>query len=138
MRWLFVILFAASCGVDRAHVLIGSHHIGYDGPIGEENFGVLLSKGNLSLGVYQNSYGDTSIAALTSSELLEVNGFGLHIFGGVAHYPNFTWGDESYSGIIPLAGIEARYETLFVQFLPAFSEDMNGLISFGLTFPIGD
>lgn len=144
---------------DRVSVLMGTHHafeipmtaaLTGDHDWTEVNPGVFLTwegkhdapLGALdwSVGAYRNSFGDLSIAAVASLDLIEWEARGggaLGVFAGLAHYPDtgqhfaVHWGD-----VVPLGGVQLRQGNLFVQVLPGKFEPLSPIVSFGLTFDL--
>ena len=142
---------------DRASILIGSRHIGAGSPAitgvlsapavassyREVNPGLFLTWDgapvDVTVGVYANSYGRISLAALASVPVIDWDGGALEVFGGVALYPQDGRRFALHAGdVVPLAGLTARHGTLFAQIMPGDGRNADAVVAFGLTFPLGD
>lgn len=129
----------ASAGPDRLSLLVGSKHVGAEREFNEQNPGLFATWENrgafdLSLGVYENSFSNVSIAATAALPVYEKGEFQASVFGGLALYPGD--GDEFlvHAGdVVPLGGLQVRYRNVFVQAMPA--GDMT-VVAAGLTIPL--
>ena len=133
--------WGAQAGSDRISVLLGSHHVNAEVDYNEVNPGLIATwerEFDYSVGVYYNSYNAISpmVAVGYNWELADYLEVGL--FGGVAYYgddaDSFT---VSAGGLVPLGGAQLRYKNAFMQLIPAGGEDVDAVITFGLTFAIG-
>ncbi|MCF3594449.1 hypothetical protein LZG00_10600 [Rhodobacteraceae bacterium LMO-12] len=133
----------ATAGPDRFSVLLGSKHIGASG-FNELNPGLFASweKGRIgySLGAYMNSYERASVAATAHLGLFEWQNGALSAFGGLAWYPKDGHRFQTHLGsdIVGIGGLELRYGHVFLQFLPTDAGGASGLVTFGLTWAVGD
>lgn len=134
----FLVALPAWAGPDRVALHFGSAHFGTDRDFDEVNPGLFLTwerRVNLSLGVYRNSYGRLSTAATAGVDLWERGRARLEAFGGVAHYPRdgrkITGWDHDF---VPIVGLRAYYDPVFVSIIPGDGDRMDGLLSFGLSF----
>jgi len=127
---------------DRASILIGSKHVGWEGgQLNETNPGAFLTwecgKWSATSGVFKNSYSNTSTALTASYDVLSGDGWAVSAFAGVAHYPG-TGRDEVVSiggsDVIAMGGLQARYKNVFVQAIPGDFETLDGIVAVGMTF----
>lgn len=131
----------ALAGPDRIALHFGSFHAGANEDFQEFNPGVFVSwerETILSIGVYQNSFDDVSIAATSAVPLTMGDGYRFDFFAGLAWYPDR--GREfsvSVGDVVPLAGLRLTYGNAFVQLIPSNGKRVDAIISFGLTFPLG-
>ena len=131
---------AATAGPDRLSILLGSEHINATRSFQEFHPGVILTwerNWNYSAGIFYNSYKDVSVFGAIGYDWEVAQDFDIGLFAGVAYYPGD--GDQfqySAGDLVPLAGIQARYKNVFVQYLPADTDTIDGLITFGLTFEL--
>lgn len=136
---------SAMAGPDRVSILLASHHVNATQGFEEINPGLFLTwtgvawkeRLDLGLGAYRNSYGHGSLAATAAVPLVRKESWGLELFGALAWYPGD--GDKfrhAMGDVVPLAGLQARYRTLFVQAIPSSGTSTDGVLSFGLTFPL--
>ena len=128
----------ASADPDRVYLLAGSKHLGTTAEFNEVNPGVFLTWEleyvDVSVGTYLNSYSKQSYAASVAYPLLRGEGWSIDAFAGVATYYGTTNPD-----IVPMAGLQARYGNLFAQYIPVpGGQHISGLLSFGMTFQLGD
>lgn len=127
---------------DRVSFLLGSHHVGApEGLYDEVNPGVFLTwEGtpfDVSAGVFHNSYGGTSFAALGSWSFFERESLALSVFVGAAYYGEAAaYNAVHFKGWIPLGGLEARYRQGFVQVMPSDGKIVDAIVTFGLTFDL--
>lgn len=128
---------------DRFSVMLGSKHIGAGG-FNEVNPGLFASweQGRIgySLGAYLNSYDRGSIAAAAHLGLFEWQNGALSAFGGVAWYPKDGHRFQTQIGgdVVGIGGLEVRHGHMFMQFLPTDAGGASGLVTFGLTWTVGD
>lgn len=146
MRILFSLILTmltalpAVAGPDRVALHIGSAHFGTDRGFEEVNPGLFLTwerRVNLSLGAYRNSYGRLSVAATVGVDVWEQGRARLEAFGGLAHYPRDgrTITGRSHD-VVPIIGLRAHYDPVFVSIIPGDGDRMDGLLSFGLSFAL--
>lgn len=125
---------------DRLSFLLGSHHISPSQTFEEFNPGVFLTwEGTFdtNLGLYRNSYGRTAAAATLAFPFYESGTFTLSAFVGAAYYPDDGRRFRVHAGdFIPLGGLQARIGPTFVQFIPGDGREVDGIVAFGLTFPL--
>jgi hypothetical protein len=129
---------------DRLTLLWGSHHLGSDLDWQEYNPGLFLTwqdRGawdlDVSLGIYQNSFDHTSIAAFAAWPVYERDRFEISLFAGLAHYPETGRHLPVHIGdVIPLGGVQARYGNLFAQVIPSDGLDVDAIITFGVSVPL--
>lgn len=146
---LLLSLFAAPAhaGPDRLSFLLGSRHIDAASAFQEVNPGVFLTwedaamNGSLDLtaGVFLNSY-DRGAAALTLAfPVWEREDWQVDVFAGLAWYPEDGRRFRVSAGdIVPLAGLQARWRNLFVQAIPQDGVEADLVLSFGVTFALGE
>lgn len=139
---LAALFFAAPAAAqDRVSILLGSRHIGASG-YHETNPGVFLTwedRGglDLSMGLYSNSYGRRSMAAVAALPVARWDGGALSLFVGLAHYPQDGRRSRVAVGdVVPLAGVQVRHGPFFAQAIPMDGRPVKALIAFGLTFPV--
>lgn len=131
----------AKSGPDRVSILMGSKHVGAKRDFNERNPGLFLTwedRGGLdySLGIYHNSFSNTSVAALAAKPVYVKDDLHVSLFGGVAHYPGDTQKLRNHIGnVIPLGGVQVRYKNMFVQAMP--TKTMT-IFAAGVTMPLGD
>jgi len=117
---------------------MGSKHLGTEYEFNEVNPGLFLTweleDFDVSVGAYLNSYSKSSVAASVAYPLLRGEDWSVDVFAGAATYFGTTNSD-----IVPLAGIQGRYGPLFAQYMPIpGGQYISGLVSFGVTFDLGD
>ena len=123
--------------------MLGSKHIGANG-FNEINPGLFATweRGRIgySLGAYLNSYDRGSIAAVAQLGLIEWQNGSLNAFGGLAWYPKDGRRFQTHVGgdIVGIGGLEVRHGHVFMQVLPTDTGGASGLVSFGLTWAVGD
>lgn len=138
-----VLAAAPACaGPDRLSILLGSHHVDTTLVFEESNPGVFLTWEDRalgldwSLGVFRNSYGNTSVAATAALPLIRRPRFQAAVFVGLA-----TYGDEARNWpvrageVVPIAGLQLRSGNSFVQILPDRGNP-DATITFGVTIPL--
>ena len=119
----------------------GSHHVAPGQRFEETNPGLFLNwerRLSWSLGLYRNSYGDLSWAAVVGLPIYTAGAFQAEVFGGWAHYPEE--GRKFRTGVgdmIPIGGLRLRYRQIFVNLLPSDGTVTDGIISFGIRVPLG-
>jgi hypothetical protein len=119
---------------DRISLLMGSHHIDAKTYFNEVNPGVFVSWDRVTLGLYENSYGRTSVAAAYAFPILRRPELEVDLFAGVALYPEDGRRFAIHAGDwVPMAGIEARSHGLFVQIIPSDGVWTDAIIGFGIT-----
>lgn len=144
-----IILPATACATmdaqpDRMQIMAASYHVA-DKPLNNGkrfnpvNPGVFLTwEGepvNLTAGAYYNSYRKPSVAAFASLPLIEEGGFALDVFGGAAYYPeDGRTSPISIGDIVPMVGVQARYEYLYVNVMPSDCAFTCAVVSTGFTF----
>ena len=141
MKYILLALLLPSASMadpDRATILMGSKHLGTEYEFNEVNPGLFLTweleDFDVSVGAYLNSYSKSSVAASVAYPLLRGEDWSVDVFAGAATYFGTTNPD-----IVPLAGIQGRYGPLFAQYMPIpGGQYINGLVSFGVTFDLGD
>lgn len=135
---LFATTSVADFKPDNISLLLGSYHVDAKVQFNEVNPGVFLSwdlnYGSVSVGVYENSYYKTSVAATYSLPIFTQDDLSLSVFAGVAYYPE----DGSYflvhiGDVVPIGGLQATYKNLFVQVIPSDGVTTDAIVSFGLT-----
>lgn len=141
-RFLILLLLLgagpAVAGPDRASLLIGSRHIDPRGQFEEVNPGLFLTwegRLDLTLGVYRNSYGRTSTAAMLGLPLWRRGEAEVEAFAGLAHYP--VNGREfliHVGDVVPLGGLQLRWRNLFGQVIPLDGGVADAVVTFGVTF----
>ena len=133
---------SATAGPDRVSVLLGSRHFGATTAFQEINPGVFLTwerKLDWTVGVFRNSYGRGAIAGTAALPLIEEGKFSLDAFLGAAYYPKDGRNFAVHIGdIVPIGGLQARYGNMFMQVIPQDGRDASAVVSFGLTFGLGD
>ena len=145
MRRILLTLAAAFCAVpvaaeppDRISLHLGSAHFGVETDFEEINPGVFLTwerRLNYSVGAFRNSYGRMSVAATAGYDLWEQGRARLEVFGGLAHYPKDGRRLTGWShDFVPLVGLRAHYDPVFISVLPGDGDTMDGVVTFGLTF----
>ena len=147
-RPLYAVIGAALCatpaaaGPDRFSVLLGSKHLGASG-FNEINPGLFATweRGRIgySLGAYLNSYDRGSLAAVAHLPVFQWNNGGMSAFGGLAWYPKDGHRFETHIGgdIVGIGGVEFRQGNVFMQVLPMVTGGAKGLVTFGLTWDVG-
>lgn len=150
MRYLLTSLAAAfiisgGCTVDAAdsvYVLLASKHVGASYDFNEVNPGIFIEWDgphiNKAVGVYKNSFGDVSTAALVSVPILQGSNWSVGLFGGVAYYPGT--GDAfayHYGDVVPIGGLQASVGSIIVQAMPG-GADMDAVLSVALRVPLTD
>ena len=141
---LGLVLYASSVGAgpDRFSVLLGSKHIGSSG-FNEINPGLFATweRGRIgySLGAYLNSYDRGSLAAVAHLPVFQWDEGALDFFGGLAWYPQDGHRFDTHIGrdIVGIGGVEIRHGHVFLQVLPMVTGGANGLVTFGLTWDVG-
>ncbi|MEO0864980.1 MAG: hypothetical protein AAFY39_10420 [Pseudomonadota bacterium] len=134
---------ASPATADRVTVLLGSHHAGASGQYEEFNPGLFYTwegrRAGWSLGAYRNSYGEISLAGAVARPLVRWDDGELSVFAGIAHYPNDGRRFDTHIGgdVVGLAGVQVRYRNVLVQALPYQEGSAKALLSFGLTFDVG-
>lgn len=128
----------ATAGPDRAYVLAGSHHINGEAyGFNEVNPGVFLTweqaRFDITVGAYLNSYSKGSAAISVAYPLARGDNWSVDVFGGLATYVGTSRPD-----IQPMGGLQVRYGPAFVQLIPTPGAYVDGIISFGMTFEIGE
>lgn len=132
--------YEALANPDRISFLLGSEHINARRDFQEFNPGVFLTWErdlNYSAGLYYNSYEKVSALASVGYEIEVAPKFNISAFFALALYPGD--GDEfsvSAGDLVPLVGVQARYKNVFVQFIPADGDALDGLITVGLSFEL--
>jgi hypothetical protein len=138
---------------NRLSFTLGSHHTFAMPKVAgehwtEANPGVFLTWERRALGldysagVYRNSFGDASVAAVAALPIASWHhrtlGDGqVALFGGLAHYPGR--GDlfaVSVGDIVPLGGLQVRQGNFFAQVLPGKFDPVEVVVSFGMTFSL--
>lgn len=131
---------SALAGPDRLSILLGSEHFGATEDFQEFNPGIFATwerNVDYSVGIFYNSYERVSALASIGYGWEVAPDLELGIFAALALYPGdgdrfrFAAGD-----VVPLAGVQARYKNVFVQFIPADGETVDSLLTFGLTFAL--
>lgn len=133
----------AHAGPDRVSILLGSHHVDPKMEFNERNLGMFATweRGQVdySVGAYRNSFNKTSVAATVGYRFAEGGDWSLSAFVGAAHYPedgrNFS---VSAGDVVPIGGLQARYKNTFVSIMPSDGKSTDAVVSFGLTFELGD
>lgn len=136
---------AVHAGPDRISIMLGTHHAGATIDYEEVNPGIFLTwsellwnnRLDLTIGGFRNSYGDLSLAIATAYPLLRQQDWGIDLFGALAWYPDN--GDRfahAFDDIVPIAGLQVRYKSLFLQAIPSGGDSVDATFSFGLTFPL--
>lgn len=132
----------ASADIDRVSILAGSHHADAKLQFNEFNPGVFLTfEGDTvdwSVGAYKNSFGKNSVAATVAIPVIEWDHGEASVFAGLAYYP----GDGRYfavhaGDVVPIGGLQVRHENLFLQVIPSDGEITDAIVSFGVTFEVG-
>jgi hypothetical protein len=125
---------------DNVYVLLASKHVGAIYAFNEVNPGIFLEWDgthiNKAVGVYKNSFGDVSTAAIVSVPVLHGNNWSIELFGGVAHYPGT--GDTfayHFGDVVPIGGLQASVGYIIIQAMPGGS-DMDAVISVALRIPL--
>ncbi len=137
---LFAAVPAAAAPPDRISLHLGSHHIGAEREFEEVNPGIFFTwdrRLSYTFGAFRNSYGDLSVAATVAYPLILEPHYRLDVFAGWANYPGEGrdfW--ISYGDVVPVAGLRFHYRNLFVQFLPADGDIVDGIVSFGVSLPL--
>ena len=135
----------AAAGPDRVSIMLGTHHAGATLDYDEVNPGVFVTwsglmwqdRLDLTVGGFRNSYGDLSLAVSTALPLVRQEDWSIDLFGALAWYPDN--GDRfahAFGDIVPIAGLQFRYRSVFLQAIPAGGDSVDATFSFGLTFPI--
>ena len=130
MRAALAFCLLAACSADRAHVLVGSHHVNAPGMYEETNPGLMLTwegETDITAGGFRNSYGDWVPAALASREIAAAGPVSLHPFIGVAGYRHRP---------MPLIGAEVRAGNVFAQAIISDGKPEPLVLTFGLTIPL--
>lgn len=137
-----LIIAATTAQADRISVLIGSHHVGAPGQFEEFNPGVFYTWDDrtvdLSAGIYRNSYGGVSVAGTAALPLVSWESGEVAAFAGLALYPGD--GDRfkySIGDVVPLAGLQVRQGHAFAQIIPMDGDPVDVLVSFGITWEVG-
>ena len=123
---LFLMPLSVAAGPDRYSFLLGSHHLNATSDFNEFNPGVFATWGErqtFSLGIYENSYSETSIAAMYHYPLTPADHqWQLSAFGGVANYPNDgrRFVSNLFGDVIVLAGVQVQRGNFFVQAIPCY------------------
>jgi hypothetical protein len=123
MRGPMLVILALAAGPaaaqDRVALLLGSHHVAAgDNAFEEFNPGLFLTWDDWSVGAYRNSYGAMSLALTHEWTLTDHVSF----FAGVA----------TYDRLMPIAGLQATFGTLFVQVIPSDGRATDAIITFGV------
>ncbi|MEM9576862.1 MAG: hypothetical protein AAF999_07585 [Pseudomonadota bacterium] len=127
-------------GPDRISFLLGSEHVNATRDFQEFNPGVFLTwerQFNYSVGLYYNSYEEVSPIVSVGYDWEVAEDLDLGAFLALALYPGD--GDEfshALGDVVPLAGLQARYKNVFVQFIPADGDSLDALFTLGLTFEL--
>ena len=133
----------AVAGPDRFSVLLGSKHIDASG-FNEINPGLFATwerrRIGYSLGAYLNSYERGSVVAVTQFGLFGWENGSLNAFGGLAWYPKDGHRFRTHIGgdIVGIGGLEVRQGHVFMQVMPTDAGGATGLVTFGLTWAVGD
>ena len=129
-------------GPDRVSILLGSEHVGATANFKEVNPGVFLTwegRFDWTVGVFRNSYGRGALAGTVAMPLYEEGRFSLDAFLGAAYYPEDGRNFKVHVGdVIPIGGLQARYGNVFMQVLPMDGSVADAVVSFGLTFGLGE
>lgn len=139
---------ASASGPDRVSILLGSHHSGANQEFEEFNPGLFLTWDSatslanldvdLSVGLFQNSYGRAAVAAVAGFPFYERGVVELSGFVGVANYPEDgrRLRVQIAGDVIAIAGLQARIGPVFFQAIPSDGEEADAIFSAGVTFPI--
>lgn len=131
-------------GPDSVAVLLGSHHVNGSG-FEEFNPGVFVSwhgaalggRADLGFGGYRNSYDRFSLAVTTAYPFLRTPDWEFDLFAALAWYPGD--GDRfghAFGDLVPIAGLQLRYQNVFVQAIPAGGDTVDATLSYGLVFDL--
>lgn len=142
LAWLLM-SGAAHAQPDRISVMLGSNHIGAKIPFEQANPGVLLTwegdRIDWTAGAYRNSFGKLSASVTVSLPLVRWDNGELAAFAGVAIYPGDGRSFAVHAGdLVPIGGLQLRQGHAFVQVIPSDGRTVDAIVTFGLTFPIGD
>lgn len=139
--WLFLGNNAIA-GPDRISLLLGSKHINSSERFNEVNPGLIFtweeSDIDFSIGAYENSYRKLSIVGTVGYNLVRTRDFSAGVFLGLARYPGngskfaLNFGND----VIPLAGLQMRYRSIFLQVLPGDGQVNSAVVTFGATFSL--
>ena len=125
---------------DRLSFLLGSYHASPAQEFEEFNPGVFLTwegQVDTTVGLFRNSYGRAALSATADWTLYERDRFAFSVFAGAAYYPGDGDRFRIHLGdLIPLAGLQARFGPTFVQLLPSDGAQTDGVLTFGVTFPL--
>lgn len=133
---------AVQAGPDRVSLLLGSHHVDAKYDFNERNPGVFLtwerSRVDWTVGVYDNSFGKPSVAVTAALPVTQWERGEVSLFAGLALYP----GDGRYfavhaGDVVPIGGLQVRHGNVFMQVIPSDGVITDAIVSFGLTFQIG-
>lgn len=140
---VLALLTLPAAAQDRASVLIGSAHIGAaPGAFDGHNPGLILTwedRGglDLSVAVYGNSYGRTSVAAIAGLPVLHWRGGAASVVAGLAWYPQDGRDFPVHAGdVVPLVGLQLRHHHAFVLILPGDGKAADAVIAAGITFQL--
>lgn len=145
LRMILLVLLlpgGALAGPDRLSLLLGSHHVNATETFEEVNPGLFLDWVRpdgltLTAGVYRNSYGRTSVAAMVGREVWRSGAAGLEVFGGLAHYPvDGPKSPVAVGDVVPLAGLRFQHRDIVIIALPGDGAATDLVLGFGLTLPL--
>lgn len=140
---LLLLAAPASAEPDRISYLLGSNHIGAKMPFEEINPGVFLTWEGARLdwtaGAYRNSFGNLSASVTASLPLIRWDNGDLAAFAGIALYPGDGRSFAVHAGdLVPVGGLQLRQGHAFVQVIPSDGRTVDAIVTFGLTFPMGE
>lgn len=135
----------ATAEPDRMSVLLGSQHLGASVNFEQVNPGVFLTWEHRALGLdysvgaYRNSYGRGSVAVLAALPVVKWPKGQVAVFAGLALYPHDGRTFRTHVGdVVPMGGIQIRQGNTFTQIMPGDGGVADAVISFGITFELGE
>lgn len=133
---------AQSAELERVSISFASQHIGAPDRFNETNPGLFFTFGEggnpfeVTVGMYDNSYENTSVLLTTSYDVVEWEEGALSLFAGTAYY--HSQGEKKFpccEGFVPIGGLQVRQGNLFAQIIPN-NTNVHAVMTFGLTFEL--
>lgn len=90
------------------------------------------------VGAFYNSYEKISLSAFAAVPLYRTEDVSIDLFGDLAWYPGtgLTFPVTSADDVIPTAGLQGRYNNLFVQIIPSDGVAADVIITAGVTYAV--
>ena len=126
---------------DRISIMFGSQHVNAKMRFNQENPGIFATWEHhpldLTIGVYKNSFSRASLALTVALPLHRTRDFSLDLFFGAAYYPvDGRYFAYHIGDIVPVGGLQVRYQNLFAQVIPSDGTQTDAILSFGVTFSL--